>query len=179
MTRIDELNAIKADCEELVRHRALISAGAAAIPVPFLDVVVDIRILMKLLPEINQRFDLTPERIESLAPAARRRAREVINSRGSSLIGMVLTRRVIRQGFNNFAGRLLTRQIVKFIPLGGQLVAAGLGYFVMRKLAYRHIEDCYAVAQAIAPHEQPLRPVPAPQRRRPAGAQPSPSMGST
>lgn len=145
-----ELDEIREECEALVRKRALVSAGAAVIPVPFLDMVVDARILMKLLPEINERFGLTPERIEGLAPANRRRAWQVIRSRGSRLIGIVLTRQVIRKSFMNFAGRFVAMQIAKFVPLGGQLVAAGLGYFVMRKMAYNHIDDCYAVARAIA-----------------------------
>lgn len=145
-----ELDEIREECEALVRKRALVSAGAAVIPVPFLDMVVDARILMQLLPEINQRFGLTPERIEGLAPANRRRAWQVIRSRGSRLIGIVLTRQVIRKSFMNFAGRFVAMQIAKFVPLGGQLVAAGLGYFVMRKMAYNHIDDCYAVARAIA-----------------------------
>ena len=46
------------------------------------------------------------------------------------------------------ATKIISKQVAKFVPLGGQLVAAGLGYFVMRKIAYRHVEDCYAVAKA-------------------------------
>jgi hypothetical protein len=38
--------------------------------------------------------------------------------------------------------------VAKFVPFGGQIVAAGLGYFVLRRIVYQHIDDCYAVAKA-------------------------------
>lgn len=150
MTRQADLEAIRRDCQQLVRKRALVSAGAAVVPVPLLDLVVDARILMVLLPEISQRFGLDPEGIDRLDAEHQRAAWRVIRQRGSQLIGIVLTRQLVRQAFMGFAGRLVARQIAKFIPLGGQLVAAGLGYFVMRKMAYRHIDDCFAVAREVA-----------------------------
>lgn len=150
MTRQADLEAIRKECQQLVRKRALVSAGAAVVPVPFLDVAVDARILMVLLPEISQRFGLDPEGIDRMDAEHQRTAWRVIRLRGSQLIGIVLTRQLVRKTFMGFAGRIVARQVAKFVPLGGQLVAAGLGYFVMRKMAYRHIDDCFAVAQAVA-----------------------------
>jgi hypothetical protein len=39
--------------------------------------------------------------------------------------------------------------VTKFIPLGGQAIAASLGYFVMKKVADAHIEDTYKLAKSI------------------------------
>lgn len=143
-----ELEALKQECRALVRKRALVSAGAAVVPVPFFDVVVDAGILMQLIPEISRRFGLEPERIEQMDPARREKVWKQIRSRGSQLLGIVITRQIVRKSFLDFAGRIVSRQIAKFVPLGGQLVAAGLGYFVLRRMAYKHIDDCYAVALA-------------------------------
>lgn len=140
-----ELDRLRDECRELVRKRALVSAGAAVVPVPFLDVVVDAGILMKLIPEISQRFGLATDDIDAMDPARKEKTWRVIRHRGSQLLGIVVTRQIIRKSFDGLLGRLVTRQISKFIPLGGQIVAAGLGYFVMRKIAYQHIDDCYAV----------------------------------
>lgn len=150
MTREEELDRIREECRHLVRSRALVSAGAAVIPMPFLDVVVDARILMVLLPEISQRFGLDPEGLGRLDTEHQATAWRTIRQRGSQLIGIVITRQAVRAAFLGFAGRYAARQVAKFVPLGGQIVAAGMGYFVMRKMAYRHIEDCYAVAKAVA-----------------------------
>ena len=50
------LEKIREECLDLVKKRAYFSAGAAVIPVPFLDVVIDVGILSQLIPEINARF---------------------------------------------------------------------------------------------------------------------------
>ena len=142
-----ELDRLREECRELVRKRALISAGAAVVPVPMLDMVVDAGILLSLIPEISQRFGLATEDIDAMDPAQKEKTWRQIRQRGSQLIGIVLTRKIKKKSFQGMAGRLITRQISKFVPLGGQIVAAGLGYFVMRKIAYKHIDDCYAVAQ--------------------------------
>ena len=47
------LEQIREECLDLVKKRAYFSAGAAVIPVPFLDVVIDVGILSQLIPEIN------------------------------------------------------------------------------------------------------------------------------
>lgn len=150
VSRQADLETIREECRQLVRRRALLSAGAAVVPVPFLDVVVDARILLELLPEISHRFGLDPEGMARLDTAHKATAWRTIRQRGSRLIGIVITRQIVRKSFLGFAGRYAARQVAKFVPLGGQLVAAGLGYFVMRKMAYRHIDDCYAVAEAVA-----------------------------
>ena len=41
MSRQSEIDIIREQCRSLARKRALVSAGVAVVPVPFLDVVVD------------------------------------------------------------------------------------------------------------------------------------------
>lgn len=143
---VAQLDAVKRECRALVRKRAWVSAGAAVVPLPFFDMVVDAGILMKLIPQISHRFDLDPERIEQMDPQRRERVWRMIRERGSQLLGIVLTREIVRKAFMGFAGKIISKQVAKFVPLGGQLLAAGLGYFVMRKMANKHIDDCYAIA---------------------------------
>jgi len=50
------LESIRAECLELAKKRAYFSAGAAIVPVPFFDVIIDVGILSQLIPEINARF---------------------------------------------------------------------------------------------------------------------------
>ena len=56
------LEQIKKECQQLVKKRAKLSAGAAIIPVPFVDVAIDAGMLTQLLPEISARFGLISER---------------------------------------------------------------------------------------------------------------------
>lgn len=57
--------------EELFRtgqKRSYVSAGAAVVPVPFFDVVIDVGMLSFLIPEINARFGLAPDQISVYDP---------------------------------------------------------------------------------------------------------------
>lgn len=146
-----DLAAIREDCRRLVRRASWASAGIAVVPVPLLDVAVDVGILMKLLPEINARFGLQPEQIDALPEEGRLAVWKRRAERGSELIGIVVTRELIKRSLQTLGTRLVTKQVAKFIPFGGQLVAATLGYWVMRRLVWQHIDDCYEVALAAQP----------------------------
>ncbi|MBK9186526.1 MAG: hypothetical protein IPM78_09760 [Moraxellaceae bacterium] len=148
MSRNHEFDIIKEQCRALARKRALVSAGVAVVPVPFLDVVVDASILTVLIPEISQRFGLAPEQIEAFDPETKKVVWSEVAKRGSQFIGLVVTRTVVRQSVQSMATKVISKQVAKFIPFGGQMVAAGLGYFVLRRIVYQHIDDCYAVAKA-------------------------------
>ena len=146
-----DLIAIRDDCRRLVKKASWASAGAAAVPIPLLDIVVDVGILMKLLPEINERFGLQPEHIDAMPEETRLAVWKRRAERGSELIGMVVTRELVKRSLQSMGTRLVTRQVTRFIPFGGQIVAATLGYWVMRKLAWQHIDDCVEVALAARP----------------------------
>lgn len=148
MPRTYEFDVIKEQCRALARKRALVSAGVAIVPVPFLDVVVDASILTVLIPEISQRFGLAPEQIEAFDSETKKVVWSEVAKRGSQFIGLVVTRTLVRQSVQNMATKVISKQVAKFIPFGGQMVAASLGYFVLRRIVYQHIDDCYAVAKA-------------------------------
>lgn len=148
MPRTYEFDVIKEQCRALARKRALVSAGVAIVPVPFLDVVVDASILTVLIPEISQRFGLAPEQIEAFDSDTKKVIWSEVAKRGSQFIGLVVTRTLVRQSVQNMATKVISKQVAKFIPFGGQMVAASLGYFVLRRIVYQHIDDCYAVAKA-------------------------------
>ena len=148
------LELIRAECLELAKKRAYCSAGAAIVPVPFFDVVIDVGILSQLIPEINARFGLSPEQISVYDPATKQVHWHELRKRGVEFSGLVVARTAVKKSINNAAAKYITKQVTKFIPLGGQAIAAGLGYFVMKKVADAHIEDCYRLAKSIQQKQQ-------------------------
>ena len=144
-----DLEMIRAECLELVKKRAYFSAGAAVIPVPFLDVVIDVGILSQLIPEINARFGLSPEEVSVYDPETRKVHWSELRKRGVEFSGLVVARTAVKKSLNNVAAKYITKQVTKFIPLGGQMVAAGLGYFIMKKIAETHVEESYKLAKSI------------------------------
>ena len=143
------LEIILAECLELVKKRAYFSAGAAVVPVPLLDVVIDVGILSQLIPEVNARFGLAPEQISVFDPKTNQVHWTELRKRGVEFSGLVVARTAVKKSLNNVAAKVITKQITKFIPLGGQIIAASLGYVVMKKVAEAHVQDCYQLAKRI------------------------------
>lgn len=144
-----DLEKVKRECQELVKKRAYVSAGAAVVPVPFMDVMVDAGILSQLLPEINERFGLAEERMEAFSLQQREIHWQEMRTRAAEFVGLVATRSVIKKSIQSVTGKVLAKQVTKFVPLGGQMVAATLGYMVLKKVAFDHIDECYRLAKKI------------------------------
>lgn len=151
-THIDpnlNLEQVREECLELVKKRAYFSAGAAIIPVPFFDVMIDVGLLSKLIPEVNARFGLSPQQISVYDPATKTIHWDELKKRGVEISSLVVTRTAAKKTVNNFAAKYVTKQVTKFIPLGGQMIAAGLGYFLMKKVAEAHVEESYKLAKQL------------------------------
>ena len=143
------LEQIRDECLEQVKKRSYVSAGVAVIPVPFLDVVIDVGMLSLLIPEINARFGLAPDQISVYDPATKKIHWNELRKRGFEFSGLVVARTAVKASFNNMAAKIITKQVTKFIPLGGSIIAASLGYIVMKKVAEAHVDECYKLAKNI------------------------------
>jgi hypothetical protein len=67
----DALAQVRERCRRVVRKRAAISAGVAAVPLPGVDILADLTAFATMVEEINKSFGLTPEQIERLQPRLR------------------------------------------------------------------------------------------------------------
>ncbi len=144
-----DIDAIARRCRKIVTRRALVSAGAAVVPIPGVDVAVDLGMLMKMLHEINEAFGLTPAQIEALATRRRLTAYKAISAIGSSYVGRVLTRELAMTLLKSVARRIAAKTTVRYVPLAGQALAAGISFAAIKYIGDRHIEDCVAVADYV------------------------------
>ena len=145
-----DIEATAARCRRMVSRKALLAAGVAAVPVPGLDWLTDVAVLIKLLPEINAAFGLTPEQIERLAPDRRIVVYKAISTGGGMLIGRVVTRDLVLRLLKLVGVRLTTQQAAKFVPLAGQAVSAALTYGALRYVCEQHIRQCMEVARQLS-----------------------------
>jgi uncharacterized protein (DUF697 family) len=90
-----DLQAVAQRCRGMVRRRALVAAGVAMVPLPGLDWLTDIGLLVELLPRINAAFGLSPAQIERLAPDRRVVVYKAISAGGGMLIGKIITRDLV------------------------------------------------------------------------------------
>ena len=116
-------------------------------PVPGLDWAVDAAMLSKLIPEINNEFGLTPQQLDSLNPKKREQVQKAVTLIGSVLIGKLISRELVVKAATKIGMRLTTKQLIKYVPFAGQIVAATVGYAAIRYLGEEHMKDCIRVAQ--------------------------------
>lgn len=144
-----EIDAVVRHCRKLVRQRAAMAAGVAVLPVPGLDWLTDVAVLMKVIPDINHAFGLTPEQVERLSPDRRVVVYKAISAGGSMLIGKLVTREVVVQALRFVGVRLTAQQAAKFVPIAGQAVSAALTYSSLRYVCEQHIRQCVAVSKQL------------------------------
>jgi len=152
----EDIAAVARQCRRLVTKRALLAAGVAAIPVPGIDWLTDVGVLLKVIPEINDKFGLTPEQIERLAPDRRVAVFKAISAGGSVLIGRMLTRDLLLTVLKTVGIRLTSKQAAKVVPIAGQAVSAALTFSALKYVCEQHIKQCIEVSRQLA--------LPAPQR---------------
>lgn len=132
---------------KLLHKRALLAGAASAVPVPGLDWAVDAAMLSKLIPEINKEFGLTPQQLDSLTPQKREQVQKAVMMVGSVLIGKLISKELVLAAATQIGLRLTAKQLAKYIPFAGQIVAATVGYATIRYLGEEHMKDCIRVAQ--------------------------------
>jgi len=152
----EDIAAVARQCRRLVTQRALLAAGIAAVPLPGIDWLTDIGVLLKVIPEINQKFGLTAEQIERLAPDRRVAVFKAVSAGGSVLIGRLVTRDVVLAVLKTVGVRLTTKQAAKVVPIAGQAVSAAVTFSALKYVCEQHIRQCIHVSRQLA--------LPAPQR---------------
>ena len=144
-----EIEAVVRQCRRLVNKRALMAAGVAVVPIPGVDWVTDVAVLLKLIPEINRAFGLTPEQIERLAPDRRVVVYKAISAGSGMLVGRLVTRDLIVKLLKLVGVRLTTQQAAKYVPIAGQAVSAVLTFSSLKFVCEQHIQQCVAVSRQL------------------------------
>ncbi|MEO5659601.1 MAG: hypothetical protein ABIQ90_07380 [Polaromonas sp.] len=132
---------------KLLNKRALVAALASAVPLPGLDWAVDAALLTKLIPEINREFGLTPAQLDQLDPKKREQVEKAAALVGSVLIGKFISRDLIIKAITKIGVRLSAKQVAKYVPLAGQIIAATVGFAAIRYFGEEHMKDCIRVAK--------------------------------
>ena len=146
----EQIEAVARQCRRMVNKRALLGAGVALVPIPGVDWVTDVGILMKLIPDINRAFGLTPEQVERLAPDRRLVVYKAISAGGSMVVGKLVTRELVMRMVRLVGVRLTTQQAAKYVPVAGQAVSALLTFSALKYVCEQHIRQCMDVARQLA-----------------------------
>ncbi|MDH4060638.1 MAG: hypothetical protein OEU94_07480 [Aquincola sp.] len=146
---VDPVEAIARECRRLVTKRALLAAGVAMVPVPGIDWVTDVGVLVRVLPEINRAFGLTPEQVERLSPERKVVVYKAVSAGAGMLVGRIVTRELVIQLVKMVGVRLTTQQAAKYVPIAGQAVSAALTFSALKYVCEQHIRQCMSVARQL------------------------------
>lgn len=144
-----EIEAVVRHCRRLVNKRALLAAGVAVVPIPGVDWVTDVAVLVKLIPDINRAFGLTPEQVERLAPDRRLVVYKAISAGSGLLVGRIVTRDLVARMLKLVGVRLTTQQAAKYVPIAGQAVSALLTFSSLKFVCEQHIQQCVAISRQL------------------------------
>lgn len=132
----------------IVTKRAAVASAASLVPIPGLDIAVDIAAVMKLIPEINSEFGLTPEQISKLAPGRQVLIYKSIVAVGSVMLGKLVTKEIAIEVLKSVGVRMTAKQVGKYVPVAGQALSVALGFAAMKYVGHQHIKDCCRVIEA-------------------------------
>jgi uncharacterized protein (DUF697 family) len=133
----------------MVRRHSLFAAGVAMVPVPGLDWLTDIGVLVKLTSQINEQFGLSTAQIERMAPDRRVAVYKALTTSGGLLVGKVVTQDLVLKAMKMVGVRMTSQQAAKFVPIAGQALSAALTYTALRYVCEQHIQQCAAVAKEL------------------------------
>jgi uncharacterized protein (DUF697 family) len=145
-----DIDAVRTRCLALVRRRAALSAGVAAVPLPGIDVVADLASFASMIEDINEAFGLTPEQIDRLQPRMRIAAYEAVGTLGGMLVGKLVTKELVLKVLQKMGARLAAKSMAKVVPLAGQIASAAIGFALFRKMGNQHVEACVLVVREVA-----------------------------
>jgi len=145
----NEIEAVVRQCRRLVNKRALLAAGVAVVPIPGVDWVTDVAVLLRVIPEINRAFGLTPEQVERLAPDRRLAVYKAVSAGGGLLVGKLVTRELVIKLLKLVGVRLTTQQAAKYVPIAGSAVSALLTFSSLKFVCEQHIQQCVSVSRQL------------------------------
>lgn len=144
-----QFEVVRERCREIVRKRALVSAGVAAVPLPGVDVLSDLTTFTVLVEEVNREFGLSQQQIERLHPRLWVLAYQAAASVGGMLVGKLVTRKLVLALFKRAGLKIAAKTVTKVVPIAGQVASAAIGFALFRKMGYQHVEACAKVAREL------------------------------
>ncbi|MEQ1773073.1 MAG: hypothetical protein ABL891_04740 [Burkholderiales bacterium] len=142
-----ELDVAIKRSKALVTKRAALASAASLIPLPGLDIAVDIAAVMRMIPAINREFGLTTEQIEQLSPGRQLLVYKSMVAIGSMMIGKIVTKEIAIEVLKTVGVRMTAKQVGKYVPVAGQALSVALGFGAMKYVGHQHIKDCRRVVE--------------------------------
>ena len=137
------------EARRLVRRRATLSAAAAVLPIPGLDIAVDLAAFADMLNQINRSFALSPGQIERLHTDERIAMLSALSQVGAVFASGYVTNAVVLTAVKQLGARWAAGRAAKWVPIAGQGAAAALSFWAVVRLGDAHIAECLRVREQV------------------------------
>ena len=126
----------------MARRRALLGAVTSLIPVPGIDLATDLALMTKVIERINQHFGLSEAQIGQYSSQRQALVYRLLANAGGTLAARLTTPLLVGRIVRLVGIRLTAMEAARLVPIAGQMVAAGIGYWSVNTVAMRHIAHC-------------------------------------
>lgn len=126
----------------MARRRALLGAVTSLIPIPGVDLATDLALLTRVIERINTHFGLSEAQIGQLSSQRQALVYRLLANAGGMLAARLTTPQLIVRIVRLTGVRLTAMEAARLVPVAGQIVAAGIGYWSINTVAMRHIAHC-------------------------------------
>ena len=133
----------------MARRRALLAAATSLIPVPGIDLATDLALMTKVIERINQHFGLSEAQIGQYSSQRQALVYRLLANAGGTLAARLTTPLLVGRIVRLVGIRLTAMEAARLVPVAGQIVAAGIGYWSVNTVAMRHIAHCERVVSEL------------------------------
>lgn len=140
---IDLLNKKRAACENEVKLYAGIAAANAINPIPGASVAVDFSAVLTMFNRISECYGVNKGALSFVsfaAPQMLEAVKEVVN---------YATKRGITLLLERFATQEALKEVSKYIPFVGPVIAASIGFAITYSTGVYYMNECHKIAEAI------------------------------
>ncbi|GAA3718017.1 hypothetical protein GCM10022378_05300 [Salinicoccus jeotgali] len=126
---------------KMVDRKAMYSSVAAILPIPFLDIGTDVKLMRDIRSGVEEIFELNHRQVNEMSDDLMNRAAVMATSMGSEFLGGK-ARGILFKTFGKKSGK--TR--FSFLTILSKIIGAAISYMLMKKLGYEYIERCAKVS---------------------------------
>ena len=135
-------------CAQSIKIAASLAAANALNPIPGVDLAVDIGVLLKLFDNIRTSYGLNDDRLgilkNSNVAVMAQLANEIIRLLSREGIMMLLQRFALSEGI---------KEVARYVPFVGQLLAASVGFGITYKAGQYYHDECCRLAREVLERE--------------------------
>lgn len=132
----NEVSNKEQEARKLVTRKARISSISAALPIPFLDMGTDMKLMNDITDDIEDVFGLQHDEVSGTKEDLTLRAVVMGTSMGSEFLVKRVTPFLSKKVKNN---KLRKFRVIDII---GTVIGAVISYVLMKKLGDKHVDRC-------------------------------------